>query len=355
MKRIVFLFWGLAALCSCGGGLSDEGAGEGELKILLDLGNTKTVTPLDSEKTISALDIFVFNADGMLDISKTCTAAEIDARSCTVTLKTGVKTIWAVANISAGIRNMLNACTAMPDFCAAPWDMGHESPTNLVMVASETKTLTEGGATTTMSLGRKVSRVQLYSVKNSLPASYGALNVRCAFLCDCFGCTSVAGTPGASYWRNISGSKLAGSEGNYYDLAGNVMGYNNGPAESGVFTFKDLDESVSVGATKTWNPGVYFYTYPNARTTRNNGFPFSYTATATTLMVVANIAGTDYYYPVPMTDGLVENAQYAVALTISGFGNKAENAYDPITKGALTATIGIADWDSPASMISENI
>ena len=90
-------------------------------------------------------------------------------------------------------------------------------------------------------------------------------------------------------------------------------------------------------------PGKLFYAGRNMRTAPNNGFNLT-TPTATTLMVVAQIGGTEYYYPVPMTTGLEAGYSYDVTLDIVGLGNTVDTAYNKIEKGTMTVTIGVADW-----------
>ena len=120
-------------------------------------------------------------------------------------------------------------------------------------------------------------------------------------------------------------------------------------------TFVNLaGESLANGGTKTFSPQKTFYALPNALTTPNNGFNAKFTPTSTVLMVVVNIKGKDYYYPIPLKNGIAANTAYQVDLTVSGLGNTEDDPFAKIEKADLVATVSISEWTT-GSGISETI
>lgn len=322
----------------------EEGVGTLHVDIGFAGALTKAVTPTDGEKTINALRVYVFDADGMMDLSHDCTSAEITAMTLDLEVKTGAKTVVAVANLRYGPLTDADGIMTLSALRAIPSDLSTEGLTNLIMYGEKEVVVTVGGANTvSVGMVRRCGRVFLHSVKNALPAAYGSFTIKRAFLCDVYARTFLGGpdTDLGGQWYNTAATCDDGSFHVLYSDA--AYKCRNAVVES--TTVRQLNETVTNGGTYT-STGLFFYGYQNPRTERNNGWFTPYVPKATTLMVVIAIAGKDYYYPVSLTGGFMANTAYDVDLTVAGLGNTVDNAYDRIDKVTLTVSLSVADWES---------
>ncbi len=68
-------------------------------------------------------------------------------------------------------------------------------------------------------------------------------------------------------------------------------------------------------------------------------------------MVVVQIKGQRYYYPIPLSGGVAENTEYLVHLTLAGLGNTEDKPFAKIDKGNLTAVVRVRDWTSTNAIV----
>ena len=273
--------------------------------LTVDLGGlakTKSIIGATAaEMQVNSVNLYVFDSNGMLDVAHACSSNEINAKQAVLNVKTGGKTIYALANFR---------------------------------VASGT------GGSATLSLSRQVARVALGSVTNRLPAPYGTVRVLRAFLCNVVGNQNVAGTASASVWYN----KNATSD----NVAGHVIGTTGHAAQEASLTYADLNENVALNEQHAFS-NKFFYALPNARTNPNNGFSATFSPTATVLMVVVQIKNVPYYYPVALTGTLERNKDYKVDLTLIGLGNTEDQPFNKIERANLSASVQVSDWTSGAT------
>lgn len=315
---------------------------------LAGLSATKSTDGTASENRIGNLTLFVFDAGGMLDVSHACTQAEIDAGRATLRIKTGTKVVYAVANMNEGLAARANAVVRQADLDAVPYALSDNGPSSLVMRGvSAAAPVTGSGGTATVSLARGVARVWLGSVRNNLPAPYGSVRVRHAFLCNVVGNRDLGGQAAPDPARYVNQEATRGH------VQAQVIGTGSVEAECKELTFRSLGDDLAWNATRTYDQ-CFFYAFPNALTTPNQGFHAQFLPTATVLMVVVTIQGTDYYYPVPLSGGIAANTEYRVDLTLSGLGNTGDAPFIRIEKADLSANIRVSPWDTGAG-ISENI
>ena len=294
-----------------------------------------------AEKKVNSLDLYVFDANGLLDISHACSAAEISAGKAVMRVKTGGKTVWALANFNDALRAQTLAKATLDELGAVAVQLEDNVADGLLMTASASANVVAGqGGSVSLDLGRSVARVALGSVTNKLPAPYGTVTVLRAFLCNVAGNQNVRGDAGTTSWlnRNATPDNAA---------ANHVIGTGNYVAQAKALTFAELGDDVALNGTKQYE-GRFFYAFPNALTSPNNGFSATFSPTATVLMVVVKIKGVDYYYPVPLTGGLERNKDYKVDLTLIGLGNTQDRPFDKIEKADLTATVRVSDWATGA-------
>lgn len=315
---------------------------------------TRAVTaPTTSEGTVNDLQVFVYDAGGNMDIVHPFTSGELSEKKASFSVKTGVKTVVAVANLSGTSLTAAYNTYNLSGLKAVALDLAANVSSAScvpVMTGSQTVTLSAIGATASIPLSRLISRVTLASVKNSLPAPYGSVTLKRAFLCNVVGNQNIDGSASATTWYNPNATKTNAAASDVIKLAND--------ADIKDLTYRDLGETVAVGAVCSYPAGATatktFYGFPNPIKTSNNGWSSTFTPTATVLMIVAAIKGTDYYYPVALKSGLAANTEYAVNLVISGLGNTEDKPFDKIEKGSLSASVSLKDWTT-GTTITENI
>ena len=355
MKRLLIILPAAALMAAACGKIPGPAAAapEGELTVSLtglwDTAGTKATPGNADENKLNKLTLYVFDAAGMLDVSHACTSAEIAAQQVKLRTKTGRKTICAVANMSAAMQVQADTKYRLADLDAIPYELADNSPTGFVMrgVSGDVSVSSGSGGSATVSLVRGVARVSLESVKNNLPAPFGTVKLRHAFLCNVVGNQNIGGVADADPQKYINREATRGH------VRNQVIGTGSVEAECKDLTFKTLGQDVAHGDTQSLQ-NSRFYAFPNPLTTPNNGFNENFTPTATVLMVVVSVKGTDYYYPVPLRNGLVANTEYKVELTLAGLGNTEEDPFARIDKGDLTATISVSPWNNGAT-ITETI
>lgn len=340
MRKLPILFC-LASAIACA---SDPLPG-GEGRLTVDLGGiapTKAITGATAaEMKVNSLMLYVFDANGMLDLAHNCTSGEINARQAVMEVKTGSKTIYALANYRGDPLAAANARASCSELEQVPVLLGDNLTDGLLMTASASAVVASGtGGSTTLGLTRQVARVALGSVTNKLPSPYGTVRVLRAFLCNVVGNQNVAGTASASVWYN----RNATSD----NVAGHVIGKAGYTAQEAALTYADLQQDVALDAVHSFSE-KYFYAFPNALTNPNNGFNATFSPTATVLMVVVQIKGVPYYYPVPLVHTLERNKDYKVDLTLIGLGNTEDQPFNKIEKANLSASVQVSDWTSGAT------
>lgn len=329
----------LAFACTREPAPSDEG------RLTVDLGGlapTKAIIGATAaEMQVNSLTLYVFDANGMLDLSHSCTTEEINAKQAVMEVKTGSKTVYALANFRGDPLAAANAKTTITELEQVPLLLGDNLQDGLLMTASATATVASGaGGSATLALNRQVARVALGSVTNHLPAPYGTVRVLRAFLCNVVGNQNVAGTAAASVWYN----RNATSD----NVAGHVIGTTGHTAQEASLTYAELNEDVALDATHGFT-NKFFYAFPNALTNPNNGHTATFAPTATVMMVVVQIKGVPYYYPVALIGTLERNKDYKIDLTLIGLGNTEDQPFNKIEKANLAATVQVSDWVSGAT------
>lgn len=295
--------------------------------------------PTASESAISTLWIYVFDSNGMLDISHECSASEVTARSCSFSVKTGEKTIYAIANLTGAHLSDANSAVTLSGLQAVVISLSDNTIDNFVMVGYNTKSHQTSTASEPVALALRhpVAKVRLGRVTNSLPGPYGALTVKQVFLCNVVGNQNVAFNATPSQWLNKSGTDGDGSN------KAATIGQGGHSASCAGLTFHTLNQSIY----ELYDFNKLMYAMPNSSDGDVNGYPSTFSATATAMMVVVTILGVDYYYPISLRSvgALNANTEYTVNLTVKGLGNTlSDGPFNKIVKESLTASISVANW-----------
>lgn len=347
MKKILFLIsaaalLGGAAACSKQGGTESSGA---RLSLSWDTAAGTKGAASPAEKQVNSLVFYVFDQNGMLDVSHTCSSTELAEKKAVIRLKTGGKTVWAVANLTGAPLAAANACTTRGDLEAVAFSLAANAKDSFVMTASADVNLVASGTPPcNLQLTRPVAKVSLGTVTNRLPASYGGVTLQRAFLCNVVGNQDIAGTAEAdpSAWINPEGTPDRGGK-------GHTIGQGGFTAQVPDLTYRELGDDVPSGGSKayavTGEGGKYFYAFANGLTNPNNGYTNPFSPTATVLMLVVRVRNVEYYYPVALKNGLARNTDNVVNITLTGLGNTLEDGpFNKIEKADLTAVVTVSDW-----------
>lgn len=308
----------------------------------------------DAEKKLNTLWFFVFDANGMLEIAHECTSAELTARQAGLTVKTGGKSVYAVANLTGAPLTAAKACVKAADLEAVTIDLADNSTTSFVMVARGTVTVSaSSGGACSLSLERPVAKVSLGTVTNALPSPYGAVKVRQAFLCNVVGNQNLGGTASPSIWYNQNGTDAA----NGRKEATIGQGGHNAQVPSLTWKSYGTGQSVGLNGKYDFSSGAVFYAMPNATTAVPSNSPYTqnFTPTCTVLMLVVEIKSKLYYYPVALSKQLKKNTDNLVNIRLVGLGNTLdEGPFNKIGRAELAVDVRVLDW-SAGSTYTETI
>lgn len=289
----------------------------------------------DYEVAVNKVQIFVFDADGQINMYKNAGTSTSDI---SINTTTGQKNVWAVVN-GPDLQEILTE----DELKAVAVDLGANSvdkATGFVMAGYKACDVTVAGATAEITVSRLVARVALDKVTNSLPEGYGAIVIDNVTLINVVGNQNIAGTADAQTWYNKMGRKDGGAEGDIIDGSANK-------ASCEALTFKASGESVANGAKLDPAVPYLFYSFPNSSTSGATGWVNPFTARESRLIIAATIKGQKYYYPVTLKQQLERNKAYTVDLTITGLGSSDPDM--PVEKGAITASVTVKGWETGAT------
>ena len=301
---------------------------------------TKAVSAYTTSQTfesqVNKIQLFVFDEAGDLNFYKdlgTTTSASINTTQ-------GAKTVWAVVNGPdlSDIKTMASLKAKAVDLSAN----SRTAATGFVMSGSNTCTVGASTASCAITVKRLAARVALVSVKNDLPAGYGALKIERVWLSNVVGNQNIEGSASPATWYNKEGRADESTRNAAHIIDGNTY-----KASCPDLTFKSVAQTVNNGSSYAPSSPDLFYTYANTATAAPDGFKATFVAQRSVLVVAATVDGTLYYYPVILDSGVISrNTSHTVALTISGLGSDDPNK--PVEKGSISATISVAGWEAGA-------
>lgn len=384
MKKARKCFWALLAVAalvlpaaSCSPAAQPSGQDGREL---LHLGfalpgepRPKSSGTAESESRISRMDLFVFDSRGLLDLYHPFSPTEISARSATVSVRTGMNTVWLVANVP--FREEFLGGLESEDQLKAYVLEGFAG--DIPMSTCVQLEIPEGGLDTPPEfvLSRLVSRIVLGRITNALqwPNADRTFHLYGAVLCNVVATCSLSGPVPSPSWFNREGTRdhragqvigrsypwyytetepqylermhlTDGSGRNLYELRPQdpalAVPDREDPGLSACFNLPVLH-----GESLTLTAGNVFYAFPNACAEPNSGWHDEFVETATVLLVMADVGGIRYWYPVPLTAGLDKNCEYVVNLTVTGPGNDDTHWFDRLDKVSMVCSVDVAEWD----------
>ena len=301
---------------------------------------TKAVSAYTTAQTFesqaNSIQVFVFDSDGAVNWYKDLGSTT----SASISTTQGAKTVWAVVNGPD-----MSDISTLAALKAKAVDLSANSRTaaeGFVMSGSNTCTVGASAATCAITVKRLAARVALVSVKNELPASYGALKIERVWLSNVVGNQNIAGDAAPATWYNKEGRADESTRNAAHIIDGSTY-----KASCPDLTFKSVGQSIANGASYAPSTPDLFYCYGNSSTTAPDGFKSTFAAQRSVLVIAATVSGTLYYYPVILDSGVIaRNTAHTVALTITGLGSDDPNK--PVEKGGLNVSVSVAGWEAGA-------
>ncbi len=335
MKKI-FCFCALVALAACehvsadveASGLEADACGRVSVVIKQEQLPTKALTDyttaLDEEKLVKDVAVFVFDkTTGLLNAYKSIASLSAE---CEFNLNVGEKLIYAVVNGPD-----LSSVTDVGQLEQTVDDLSGSNiqSDGLVMVGKQICSVEAGKSVEpVVQVKRMVARVVLQKVTNKVAPQYGNIIINSIFLGDANTCQTISG--------DVSGTV---NPGGYSDASKTrPIGKSGETGSCPDYLYKDIFAPVVNGLYNTTK--YHLYCQPSAA------------GTVTCLYMLVTIGGSQYYYRVPLQNGLKANTTCSVEVEIVNLGTALPPDGD-IQKGEIVATVSISGWDAGDSYVVE--
>lgn len=298
---------------------------------------TKAVADTREERTVHRLDLFAFNADGVLENSSHSTDVnDSGTLSATVTLTGGNKDFYLVANAPAALAASV---TSVGELFEALSLFSQNARDGFVMTASLTDVSVTGDRTLEADLVRIASRVELQSVTkafNSPALQSLPFRIEAVFLMNIpmqahyFAASETLGDASASsgwgYWCRNNGSVLP----------------DNPPTDAVRATTRwEPDSPVSVTGSTEATAGHYLYAYPNIAPEASGAGGTDY---VTKLVLQTKLGDDTLYYTLGIPQCGRNKAFEINQLTIKRRGTRVPGQY--VSTDDVSLRVTVRDWDS---------
>lgn len=288
----------------------------------------------DYEQRISNLQVFVFDAaTHKLNAYRT----GIGLNGCVISTTTGQKTVYVVAN-GPDLGTIKDESALNGTVLSLSQN---SKSTGFVMYGKKSCNLSASGTACSVTVSKLAARITLASVSNSLPPALGQLEIQRVFLANVCGNVRLDGSEaGTAVFYNKDGRMDESSRNRDHIINGTSY-----TASVPDLTFASISENIANGAKKTWEHGLQFYSCPNRHTSSQDSFTAAWVPQCTSMVVVAGIDNSTYYYPVKLNKSALEAGKtYSVQMTITGFGSNDPNS--EVSKGSLSVSISVEGWKS---------
>ena len=327
MKKIA-CFFAVVACVACGydecgvSGEDQAGNSSGELSVTLEYESMLSkasddyLETLDEENKIKSIDVLVFDrATGKLNASKVVSKV---GDPCVFSITTGEKVVYAVAN-APDLSRVLTV-SQMEQVINDLSTTDYRSD-GLVMTGSAVCQVSLGTvAEPVIVMKRMVARVVIKKLKNSIASQYGTISVDCMYLANANKVQTLGGVSSAPV--NVGG---------YADASKTrPIGKNGVTGECPAYMFRNLGVTLAEGAADT--ALHYMYCHPTTAEAK------------TCIYALLTIAGSQYYYMIPLLDGLQANKTYSVEVDFVNFGASLPPDGD-LQKGEIKAVVSVSGWD----------
>ena len=335
MKKFA-CFLAVAACVACNydvcevSGDEQASKGQGDLEVTIEHESLKTkaltdyTMPLLEENAVKSTAVFVFDkATGNLNAYKKITKS---GEECVFSVTTGEKVVCAVLNVES-----IGAVTTLEEFDKLVDDLSGTDIVNdgLVMVGRQNCVVRNGETSEpTVTVKRMVARVVLTKVTNNVPPQYGDIVVNCVYLGNANTVQTYGGTPSVS----VNPDGYAGKD------KTQPIGKDGVTGACPAYMYREIGGTVSTGAEITTK--YHLYCQPTDE------------KVVTCMYLLVTIGGSQYYYRVPLKNGLEANKTYSVELEIVNLGSVTPPDGD-IQKGEIMPIVTVSGWNAGDSYIVE--
>ena len=284
---------------------------------------TDYVTALNEEAKVNSMTILVFDkATGMLNATLDASAV---SESYKMHLPVGQKIVYAVINGPSlgGVSKASDINALIDDLSVSTM-----SDAGLTLVGSEECDVVAGDTPTSVTVTVRwlVSRVVLRNVTCNIPAQYGEMTLDCVYLGNANSTQKFSGETGGK--KNVDG----------YSDADQPIGQGGVTGACPSYFYRSVGKNVAVG--KSLTEKYHMYCQPNS------------TQDYTCLYVLTTIGGVQYYYRVPLDQGLAANTTCSVDLRITNLGSLTPPDGD-LQKGEIQAVVTIEGWAAGNDYVAE--
>ena len=320
--------------------VENEAVEYGQLSVSINPSITVTTkggyTLLDpSEKVVNSAQLLVFKSDGSLARYQSKNNPGQGTISFdSITLPVGQYRVYALLNAKPASGYTLESQVLLEEYSL------QDNNDGLVQWAFETCTVVSGeSAECSLEAKRLVARVRLVSVKNNLPAAFGAVTFENIFLENVVGTMSIEPPVNPSFLNKYGRADIT-------NVASMIDG-STYQAEAPLMTFRNCSQQIVNNGTASCDYNLYCF--GNTYDVEAPAVSTTFTPCATKLVLSVSILGQRYYYPVfvstPRT--VEENKTYSIAITLNNLGSSDPSV--PVTLSTASVTITAADWDDGGS------
>ena len=276
---------------------------------------TEYTKELDEEKFVRDVTVLVFDkSSGKLNACKKVYSA-YDQVSFTVT--EGEKTVYALVNGPdlGSVKNIEQMLQQIDDLSSS--EIGSDG---LAMIGSSDCVVSaDKVAKPIVVVRRLVARVVLKKVTNKLPQQYGQMTLDCVYLGNANLIQTLAG--------EVSG--MVNPDGYEDDEKTRPIGKDGAVGACPAYIYRASGAEVASGASSSVK--YHMYCQPNK------------SQTVTCMYLLVTIDGSQYYYRVPLYNGLTANTTHSVELEITNLGSPLPPV-DDMQRGEIQAIVSIAGW-----------
>ena len=173
-----------------------------------------------------------------------------------------------------------------------------------------------------------VARVVLQKITCNIPAQYGSMHIDCAYL----------GNANTKQYFSGSSSGMVNIDGYEGSNPSRPIGKDDIEGSCPEYLFRNIGTDISAGSSN--DRKFHMYCHPNS------------TDKHTCLYLLTTIGDHQYYYRVPLDQGLIANSTCSVELKITNLGSLTppEGDYE---SNSITARISIEGWTAGNSYTAE--
>lgn len=327
--RKIACFFAVALCVACNYGVGDvsgedlAGKSSGELSVVIECESlaTRAVTdytePLAEENKINKIDVLVFEkSTGKLNASKVVSGV---GDQCVFSITTGEKTVYAVANAPdlSGVLTVSQLEQVINDLSATDY-----MSDGFVMVGKQDCSVRLGEVSQpVIALKRMVARIVVRKIRNGIASQYGTIGLDCVYLANANKIQTLGGV-----------SSVPVNVGGYADAAKTQpIGKNGVKGACPGYMFREMGPSLPQGTSVMG--GYHMYCHPTNANAK------------TCMYLLVTIAGGQYYYRVPLQNGLQANKTYSVDVEFVNLGSTIPPDGD-LQKGEIKAVVSVSGWDA---------